>query len=130
MKSFLSLLAVLAVWLLPIIVKAVKEVKNPPVKPSAKPNQEKHFEEQVFTTTKTETHLPNFGSKLPKEPEYFTYEREDVGNELFTKQYGKPIDDVVQSIDNEDEKDYSLTLEEQEVYKGIIYSEILKKKYN
>ena len=130
MKSFLSLLAVLVVWLLPIIVKAVREVKNPPVKPRAKLETEESLEEPIHMVEKMEADLSNFGPKLPKEPEYFTYESEDATEELFTNKSGKTIDNIVQPIDNEYESDNQLTLDENEVYKGIIYSEILKTKFN
>lgn len=130
MKSFMSLLAVLAVWLLPIIVKAVREVKNPTVKPTAKGMPDESEEEPDFTAEKTASDLPNYGSKLPKEPEYFTYERDNAETEMFTERARKTDKNSSQVVDNENENNGPLTLDEEEIYKGIIYSEILKKKFN
>jgi len=39
-------------------------------------------------------------------------------------------ENISQVIQNEDEKSVIFTFEEDELYKGIIYSEILKRPYN
>ena len=72
--------------------------------------------------------------EIPKNQEYFTYETfEPEIKEDDNKEESSPFDSVeknVQIVDNEDEKKLQVSIEMEDIYKGVIYSEILKRPYN
>ena len=77
-----------------------------------------------------EPFLQDFEKDIPKSEEYFTYET--IGD---TPEYEYKIEEKahlekkVQQTDNKSEGDSLLSLDKDEVLKGIIYSEILKRKF-
>lgn len=128
MKGILTTALLLLIWGLPIIIKAVKESKNPTNKVrTTKPDE---FEAAAECDMKTSADLQQNRSNVPKEQEYFTYETLDTRDDISSVCSQSKVDSKSQATVNEEENDYSLTLEEEEIYKGIVYSEIIKKKYN
>lgn len=100
--------------------KGKQVVKTPP------PFQSEREEEQDIFESKMRKNEP----KVPKEREYFTYETlNDDSQEIWDsmKKEGKTN---LQSVESEKERMPELTMSEEEIYKGIIYSEILKRKFN
>ena len=66
----------------------------------------------------------------PNDSDYFTYETIDPEDDSFSeKEKSTPVN-FSQTTDNEVEKMPQLNFDEEELYKGVIYSEILKRKYN
>lgn len=128
MKGILSTVLLLLIWALPTIIKAVKEAKNPT--PKVKTPMPDEYLEEEDVDLEMNTELQQNRSNVPNEQEYFTYEKIDAGEEYAPVCSQNKVDSKSQTAVNEEENEYSLTLEEKEVYKGIIYSEILKKKYN
>lgn len=72
--------------------------------------------------------------EIPKNQSYFTYEtiEPEIKQEAYPKasSSGEAVEKNVQNIDIEDEKNLQISLEKEDIYKGIIYSEILKRPYN
>lgn len=72
--------------------------------------------------------------ETPKNQEYFTYETfEPEIKEEVPEEEVSPVESVdknVQIVDSEDEKKLQISLEMEDLYKGVIYSEILKRPYN
>lgn len=129
MEDFISILVLIILGLAPTIIKAVKE-KGKVVAPP--PVDESEFEETVFETaakndvSKMRQTVPN----SPNDSDYFTYETIDPEDDSFSeKEKSTPVN-FSQTTDNEVEKMPQLNFDEEELYKGVIYSEILKRKYN
>lgn len=78
--------------------------------------------------------LEEIVQKNPKTEDYFTYERVEPEIEQPINKsetcFVDNVDNNVQNIENEEEKNPKLTFEMSEIYKGVIYSEILKRPYN
>ena len=70
------------------------------------------------------------GENLSKEPEYFTFETIEPEVENLEKGVYNTTAKKSQVIENEAENNVNLTFDKEEMAKGIIYSEILKRKYN
>lgn len=68
--------------------------------------------------------------KIPKQAEYFTYDNMDIEEDLSKDECVKDSVFDTQISDNEEKRNIDLSFDENEIYKGIIYSEILKRKYN
>ena len=72
--------------------------------------------------------------EILKNPTYFTYETfEPEIKEEIREEKVSPVESVdknVQIVDSEDEKKLQISLEMEDLYKGVIYSEILKRPYN
>lgn len=72
--------------------------------------------------------------EIPKNSSYFTYEtiepeiQENYQGEETS--FSEPVEKNVQIVDSEDEKKLQISLEMEDIYKGVIYSEILKRPYN
>ena len=72
--------------------------------------------------------------EIPKTQSYFTYEtfepeiKENYEEENISLE--EVVEKNVQNIDNENEKTPQVSLDMEEIYKGVIYSEILKRPYN
>ena len=72
--------------------------------------------------------------EIPKNQPYFTYEtlEPEIKNESPIEEVSS-VDSVeknVQNIENESEKKLQISMDMEELYKGVIYSEILKRPYN
>ena len=69
-------------------------------------------------------------SNIPKSSEYFTYESlQSMETDSTPRPISKSENDL-QNIENEAESKYKLTLSDDEIYKGFIYSEIFKRNIN
>ena len=131
MESLLTLLLLLALWLGPKLIEGLlkkgkeKVVTPPPYEEEMEP------EEEYWEAPKTSVqNMQETGVNSPKETEYFTYERdaEDAGPFTETREPSPQIN--LQTTDNETKMKPELRFDEEEVYKGLIYSEILKRKFN
>ena len=100
---------------------------------------EKPLWHDIFESTQEETmQEPSFEAssfeEIPKNQQYFTYEKiePEIGEEVHNAEFS-PVDSVeknVQNTDNENEKTSPISLDMTDIYKGVIYSEILKRPYN
>ena len=124
MDNFLDVIisiAMVALFLLPSLIKSVKEVNKKP-QPRAHPRAD-------VGTQKRREFLHKNESETPKQEEYFTYETMDDDFENKKENLDPGVLDVSQQIDNKTDGDGLLTFEEDEVLKGVVYSEILKRKF-
>lgn len=128
MKGILSTVFLLLIWGLPIIIKAVKESKTP--SPKVKTPMPDEFLEDDEDNLEMSADLQQKRTNVPNEREYFTYETISEEDAIPSVYPQNDVDNTTQVAVNEVEKEYQLTLEEEEVYKGVIYSEILKRKFN
>lgn len=132
MKDILSVLLFLGICILPSIIKVVKEDKSPqPKKGKRVVKTPPPFQfEQEDEEGKFDAEMQKKESKVPKEQEYFTYETldDDLPGKRDLRENKEKLD--LQSVENEKESVPELTMSEEEIYKGFIYSEILKRKYN
>lgn len=131
MESLLTLLLLLALWLGPKLIegllkKGKEQVVTPPPYEEEMEPEEEYWEvpkANVQNMQETEVNSPN-------EPEYFTYESDAEEMGPFTEK-GEPSPKTdLQTIDNENKIKPELHFDEEELYKGVIYSEILKRKFN
>ncbi len=129
MEDLISILVLIILGLVPTIIKAVKEkgkVVTPP------PVEEYEFEETAYETTakkdvsKMRQTVPN----SPNDSDYFTYETIEPDDGSFVENEMSTTEKFSQITDSEMEKAPQLNFDEEELYKGVIYSEILKRKYN
>ncbi|MBO4382316.1 MAG: hypothetical protein J5799_05180 [Bacteroidales bacterium] len=129
MEDFISILVLIILGLAPTIIKVIKE-KGKVVTPS--PVEESEFEDSLYETDATED-VPKMRQTVtnsPNDSDYFTYETIDPEDDSFSeKEKSTPVN-FSQTTDNEVEKMPQLNFDEEELYKGVIYSEILKRKYN
>lgn len=124
MDEFLSILILILLGLAPTIIKLVKGEKT--TTPKSIPILEDEEEEEAFfETTEMQKNEPN----LRNQTEYFTYETLTDLDEPMTEPTAKASQKQTQISDNKEEEIPKLTLEPDEVYKGVIYAEILKRKY-
>lgn len=72
--------------------------------------------------------------EIPKNQPYFTYETfepEIKSDEVVADMSSeKSVEKIVQNTDSENEKLSPISLDMEDIYKGVIYSEILKRPYN
>lgn len=129
MEDLISIIVLIILGLVPTIIKAVKEkgkVVTPP------PVEESEFEETAYKTTakkdvsKMRQTVPN----SPNDSDYFTYETIEPEDGSFVENEMSTTEKFSQITDSEMEKAPQLNFDEEELYKGVIYSEILKRKYN
>lgn len=114
-------LAMVALFLFPSLLKGIKEANKKPA-PSVSPEVDTDMPE-------VEEFLQKNASKIPKQEDYFTYETMDDNFENRTENKSWSVSDVSQQTDNKIDNEDLLTFEEDEVLKGVIYSEILKRKF-
>ena len=124
MDSFLEViitLAMVALFLFPSLLKSIKEAnkKSVPHVPSGVDEEMPEMEE----------FLHKKAPEIPKQEEYFTYETLDEEPERTMTQAENFHVSETQRIVNKEEENNLLSLEEDEVLKGIVYSEILKPKF-
>lgn len=129
MEDIISILVLIILGLAPTIIKAVKEkgkVVTPP------PVDEPDFEDFEYETIAKEddSKMRQTVTNSPNDSDYFTYETMDPETDSFVEEERKTAVINPQNIDNEMEKVPQLNFDEEELYKGVIYSEILKRKYN
>ncbi|MCR4965279.1 MAG: hypothetical protein K6A41_06445 [Bacteroidales bacterium] len=135
MKDIIIFLVLMLLSGVPALVKKVFEEKmKAPPKPKAKPepyfpDMDVEDPEPVFTTSRTQT-------QESRDDDYFTYEKmadnpqpnPNIASQQRVQQqpHAAPANAVNPS---EEKPKIELSLSEEELYKGIIYSEILKRKY-
>ena len=129
MEDIISILVLIILGLAPTIIKAVKEkgkVVTPP------PVDEPEFEDFEYETIAKEddSKMRQTVTNSPNDSDYFTYETMDPESDSFVEEERKTAVKNLQNTDNEMEKVPQLNFDEEELYKGVIYSEILKRKYN
>lgn len=129
MEDIISILVLIILGLAPTIIKAVKEkgrVVTPP------PVDEPDFEDFEYETIAKEddSKMRQTVTNSPNDSDYFTYETMDPETDSFVEEERKTAVINPQNIDNEKEKVPQFNFDEEELYKGVIYSEILKRKYN
>ena len=156
MKDILIMIAALGIFLVNAYVKAKKKQAQAQQRQQQRQRQQQY--QQTVTQDPApepqsarplwqevvETVLQEEGSErensstsyeeIPKNSSYFTYEtyepeitEETHREETFSEE---PVEKSVQNIDNEIEKTGLISIEMEELYKGIVYSEILKRPYN
>lgn len=113
-------LAMVALFSLPSLLKSIKEAKKKSVQ-HVPPREDEEMPEM-------ENFLHKKASEIPKQEEYFTYETLDEDPERTMFQAENLHVSETQRIVNKEEENNLLSLEEDEVLKGIIYAEILKRK--
>lgn len=117
-----------ALFIAPSILKGLKKDVSPKKIniPIDDFNENEAEEEKDSVLHKTEVNIP-------KEKEYFTYDDigsyEDISSVNAVDNRDKEPSMDLQIIDNEDKKTPGVSFDREELYKGVIYSEILKKKY-
>jgi len=127
MESLFTLLFLLALWLLPKIIGNVVKREDPKVMP---PLYDEMEEQEEFEAPAPEVqNLRETTVNSPKESEYFTYENESLETSPLLENREIFKGDITQIADNEGEKTPVLQLDQEEIYKGVIYSEILKRKF-
>lgn len=133
MKTLLTFLLMMLFMfgtpLLKLIFKKSEKVKTPTVK---RPVQSiPHAEvEAEYSFETNDSFLRQTKEKIPKQQEYFTYETLDCESENDMKTTSSDAGYETQMSENEQKNVCDFTFDEQELYKGVIYSEILKRKYN
>lgn len=114
-------LAMVALFLFPSLLKSIKEVNKKSV-PHVPPRVDEEMPEM-------EELLHKKVPETPKQEEYFTYETLDEEPARTMTQAENSYVSEPQRIVNKEEENNLLSLEEDEVMKGIIYAEILKRKF-
>lgn len=118
--------------------KARRRPSPAPVTPSFEEN-EKPVWQEIFESTQTESESdPQVSAtsyeEIPKNPSYFSYEtiEPEIKEEPQNREtsFHEAVEKNVQNIDNKEEKMSPISLDMEDIYKGVIYSEILKRPYN
>lgn len=136
-EALLDILIIMSVILI-LAGKAKKgknQKKNNPVPPIAAEGPARNIFERDFSTEfpkESEPHdLQDFPQKNPQNQDYFTYETletETFEDELLQKnKVEKHVEKKQQNIENEEVKNIDLQFNTQELTKGIIFAEILKR---
>ncbi len=135
MDSIIDLLitiAVVALFSLPSLLKKKKEAQAK--RPVFVPNPEYDEPEEVYESAYEE--VPQSGDfvqktapEVPKREEYFTYETIEPEVKMESKQAPKAPPKETQQPENKGKEEGLLSFEEDEVLKGVVYSEILKRKF-
>ena len=123
--EFLITIAFVVLFSLPGLLKKKKETQSKRPIFTTGPV----FEEEDMEEYKSEDFLQESPPEIPKQEEYFTYEtiEENSWKEPEMKEKKSAFDS--QHSDNKREEGGLLSFEEDEVLKGVIYSEILKRKF-
>ena len=124
MEDFISILVLILLGLAPTIIKLVKGEKGTPVK-SIPILEEEDVEEEFFETPEMQKSDPN----LRNQTEYFTYETLTDSDDIVENASDLKREKPPQPSDNKEENIPELTMDGEEIYKGVIYAEILKRKY-
>lgn len=120
--DFLITIALVALFTIPSLLKKKDAAKANTQVPEPDYDYEMEDEREPF--------LQNSMEEIPKSGEYFTYETiGDSPEYVFTNEAQAPPKKEVQQTDNKVEGNSLLSLDKEEVLKGIIYSEILKRKF-
>lgn len=123
MENILYILFLLVLGFAPTIIKIVKGEKDKKIVP---PSVEEFPEEEVV---EIEPNLRKTRPNLRNSPEYFTYDNMSEEEEIAINSQFESQSEKLQVIDNKEESPVDLQLDAEELYKGVIYSEILNRKY-
>ncbi len=131
MESFLEFIvtiALVALFSLPSLLKKKKDKKAvPDVMPEEDVEMEE-FEEEIIDEELEETwQQPQQQSQ--KGSEYFTYERMPEAGVNEKKPKGTKAKPTVQVVEDKSNEGSLLDFSDEELLKGVIYSEILKRKF-
>ena len=133
MKTLLTFLFMVVFLAGPSLVKLIfkkpEKKKRPVIKTPSYTDFESDFEDDN-PVEEGDSFLQKSKAKIPKQPEYFTYETIDSESRNFVETPEKKKENDAQMSENEQKNALNLTFEEEELCKGVIYSEILKRKYN
>jgi len=135
MKDLIIFLVIMLLSGVPALVKKVFEEKmKVPQKPKPKPDP--YFPDMDVEDPEPQFTTASAGKYEVKGEDYFTYEKMSDGPrpdpnmaaKKSAQSQSQPESSKVQKPSDEKPK-IDLSLSEEELYKGIIYSEILKRKY-
>lgn len=119
--EFLITIALVALFTIPSWLKKKDIARaNPPV-------PEPEFDEEM--DDEAAPFLQNSMEEIPKSEEYFTYETIGDEPDIENKNVRQKPQVKSQQFDNKTEEEGLLSFEDDEVLKGVIYSEILKPKF-
>ena len=117
--------------------KAQQQAQRKP-KPSPFPQptvmSEPEWETLEADYQEEEAKPPTSCEEIPKNNPYFTYENlePEINEETSAVKScsGSDVEINVQNIEDEERKKMQISLDMEDLYKGIVYSEILKRPYN
>ncbi len=119
--EFLITIALVALFTIPSWLK--KKDGTLATSPLPEPEYEEKMDDE------TSPFLQNSTEEVPKQQEYFTYETlTDDEDTMWNSEMEQP-ETQVQQLENKEKGEGLLTFEENEVLKGVIYSEIIKKNF-
>lgn len=117
--EFLITIALVALFTIPSWLK--KKDGTLATSPLPEPEYEEEMDDE------TSPFLQNSTEEVPKQQEYFTYETLTDDEETMWNSEMEQPETQVQQLENKEKGEGLLTFEENEVLKGVIYSEIIKK---
>lgn len=124
MESFIDILITIGLMVLFTLVPSILARKKKLI-PQPQPVPEEDIDEYAGM----DDFLQESDVKVPKQEEYFTYETIDNNLEKNGQRQKIEFSNSSQVIENEIEEKGPLKLDADEIYKGVIYSEILKRKF-
>ena len=115
-----------------IAVSVVKNMKKDEQERQAKKNRQRPIEVETSqespTKKKRKTVSPSFTQATETDDgDYFSYET--MSDRDFAKEFDEVIEENNDLITKQPASHPQLTINEEEVYKGVVWSEILKRKY-
>lgn len=119
--EFLITIALVALFTIPSWLK--KKDGTLATSPLPEPEYEEEMDDE------TSPFLQNSTEEVPKQQEYFTYETLTDDEETMWNSEMEQPETQVQQLENKEKGEELLTFEENEVLKGVIYSEIIKKNF-
>lgn len=119
--EFLITIALVALFTIPSWLK--KKDGTLATSPLPEPEYEEEMDDE------TSPFLQNSTEEVPKQQEYFTYETLTDDEETMWNSEMEQPETQVQQLENKEKGEGLLTFEENEVLKGVIYSEIIKKNF-
>ena len=136
MKDILIFLVVMGLSLVPSLLKVVKkDLQKTDQVPKSKPKPDPFFPDADNEKKSARPRARTYTSASQND-DYFTYET--VPDERFSSAPTSPHDDLKEEVQTAADKQGAvlqekgkpeLSFSESEIYKGIIYAEILKRKY-
>ncbi len=145
MVDILITIGIIAFVLLQASVKAKKKAQQQAQRkphpyrapqPASPSREDKPFWEELTTDTTLHEEVEETTSyeEIPKNNPYFTYENlePEINEETSAVKScsGSDVEINVQNIEDEERKKMQISLDMEDLYKGIVYSEILKRPYN
>lgn len=122
--EFLFTIALVALFSLPSLLKK-KTVKN--IDPNVMPEED--FETEDIQEEMSDVDTVETWHRPEEEREYFTYERMPDASVAEEREREKKLKQTAQVIEDKSNEGSLLDFSEEEMLKGVIYSEILKRKF-